>query len=179
VKQAYVLVSSIVFALVAAIVLSLGASAAEGGLARQCGGGQISLEAKEYETFVRHNKIRRDRDLPAFCVDPKLTRAAEAHSQDMMDRNYFAHETKGSGATFGQRIKREGYSYRLAGENIAWGPGSLGSPSSIMREWMGSPGHRKNILNKGFREVGIGVAEGAYGGSSNAAVYTVDFGTKL
>jgi uncharacterized protein YkwD len=164
VKQAYVLVSSIVFALTAAVILSLDASAAEGGMARQCGGGQISLEAKEYETFVRHNRIRRDRGLPAFCVDPKLTRAAETHSQDMMDRDYFDHDTKGSGATFDQRIKDEGYRYRTAGENIAWGSGSLGSPANIMKGWMRSDGHRKNILNKGFREVGIGVAEGTYGG---------------
>ena len=128
---------------------------------------------------MQHNKIRRDRGLRAFCVDPKLTRAAEAHSQDMLARNYFNHNTKGNGLTFDQSIEREGYNYRTAGENIAWGSGSLGNPSSIMRGWMKSDGHRKNILNKGFREVGIGAAEGTYQGYSNAAVYTVDFGTKL
>lgn len=177
-KQAYVLFSSVVVAL-AAVVLSLDASAAEGGLARQCGGGEISLEAKEYETYQRHNKIRRDRGLPTFCVDPKLTRAAEDHSRDMLARNYFSHDTKGSGATFDQRIRREGYDYRAAAENIAWGSGSLGNPSSIMRGWMKSDGHRKNILSRRYREVGIGVAEGTYQGYSNAAVYTVDFGAKL
>jgi uncharacterized protein YkwD len=183
VKQAYVLIASFLFAL-AAVALLEGANAspavaAEGGLVEQCGGGQISLEAKEYETFLKHNSIRRDRNLPTFCVDPKLTEAAEVHSQDMIDRDYFSHDTKGKREDFAKRIKSYGYDYRTAGENIAWGTGSLGSTSNIVRNWMKSTGHRKNILNKNFREIGIGVVDGEYRGYGNAAMYTVDFGTKL
>jgi uncharacterized protein YkwD len=182
VKQAYVLITSILVAVATAIVVSVGASpagAAEGGMAKQCGGGQISLQAKEYETYKLHNRYRRDKGLPAFCVDPRLTRAAEAHSQDMMDRNYYSHDTKGSGTTFDQRIKREGYDFRAAAENTAWGSGAKGSPSSIMTAWKKSDPHRKNILNRRLREIGIGVADGNFQGYSNASVYTVDFGTKL
>ena len=181
-KQAYVIISSIVFAFAAAVFVGVNASpaaAAGGGLAKQCGGGRISLDAKEYETYRLHNQMRRDRGLPAFCVDPKLTRAAEAHSRDMMQRNYYSHDTKGSGTTFDQRIKREGYQFRAAAENIAWGSGTRGSPGSIMRAWKNSDPHRRNILNRRLKEIGIGVAEGNFQGYSDAAVYTVDFGTKL
>lgn len=181
-KQAYILIASFFVALAAVVVLqgmdAPPASAAEGGLVEQCGGGQISLQAKEHETFLKHNKIRRDRGLPTFCVDPKLTEAAEAHSQDMIDRDYFSHDTKGGG-DFAKRIKSYGYNYRTVGENIALGSGTSGSPTSIMKAWMKSPGHKKNILNKSFREIGIGVVVGEYKGTSNVSMYTVDFGTKL
>lgn len=182
VKQAYILLASVLFALAAVVVIegvdARPAAAAEGGEVRQCGGGKIFLEAAERETFQRHNRIRRDRGLRAFCVDPKLTRAAEDHSADMIQRDYFSHDTKGGG-DFAQRIKSYGYNYRTVGENIAYGGGAKGTPASIMQSWMQSTGHRKNILNGRFHEIGIGVVEGQYANSGNVAMYTVDFGTKL
>lgn len=193
-KQAYILIASILLAVATVAILegvdASPAAAAEGGLVRQCGGGQIFLDGKEKQTFVLHNRIRRERNLPTFCVDPKLTEAAEFHSDEMISKgnncDYFdpAHRSYDCASgrfyeDFAQRIERFDYPYRTVGENIAWGSGSLGSPENIMKSWMKSDGHRKNILNKNFREIGIGVVDGEYKGYGNATMYTVDFGTKL
>jgi hypothetical protein len=65
------------------------------------------------------------------------------------------------------------------GENIAWGTGGLGTPRSIVRAWMHSPGHRANILNATFRDIGIGIAAGApipHGAAATGGTYTTDFG---
>jgi uncharacterized protein YkwD len=67
------------------------------------------------------------------------------------------------------------------GENIAWGSGTLATPRSIVRAWMHSPEHRANILNGGFRDIGIGIATGApvpLGSRLGGATYTTDFGTR-
>ena len=72
---------------------------ATGGGVPRCGGGTVLLDAKEKATFSLHNKIRRDRNLGAFCVHPKLQKAARSHSRDMIERDYFSHDTKG-GKTF-------------------------------------------------------------------------------
>ena len=66
------------------------------------------------------------------------------------------------------------------GENLAWGSYQLATPKSIVRSWMNSPGHRANILNGRFREIGIGVVDGApVPGTSHAATYATSFGTRL
>jgi uncharacterized protein YkwD len=66
------------------------------------------------------------------------------------------------------------------GENIAWGSGELASPAAIVRSWMHSSGHRRNILDGGFRNIGIGVASGAPADVQGqpAATYTTDFGSR-
>ncbi len=158
------------------------AQAAGGGYVKKCGGGEIFLNAKEKRTFVLHNKIRRDRNLKPFCVQPNLQKAARAHSEDMIRRDYFSHTTKG-GESFDQRLKKfgytpEGYSYYTVGENIAYGSGSYGRPGSIMQRWMKSTGHRRNILNGKFREIGIGTYTGTYKGTRDVTMYTADFGTR-
>ena len=118
-----------------------------GGEVKRCSGGKIFLNAKERSAFAWHNKIRRNHKLRTLCVHPKLQRAARAHSKDMIRRNYFSHNTKGSGS-FSKRLKKFGYTpkgfkYYTAGENIAYGSGPKGEPKQIMRAWMKSPGHKK------------------------------------
>ena len=159
------------------VVESSPAQAASGGYVKKCGGGKILLNAKEKETFVRHNQIRRNHNLRTFCVHPKLQRAARAHSKDMIRRDYFSHDTKGGGSA-DQRVKKFGYNYRYFGENIAYGSGSSGTPRSIMRSWMHSSGHRHNILTGRFREIGIGTYTGTYKGYKGITMYTADFGTR-
>ena len=154
------------------------AEAAGGGDVRKCGGGKISLNADEKRSFALHNRERRDRNLKPLCVHPDLQRAARAHSRDMIRRDYFSHNTKGRGESACERIKRYGYPYSLCGENIASGSGSYGEPDSIMDRWMKSDGHRRNILNGRFREVGIGTHTGTYKGTQNVTMYTADFGTR-
>jgi uncharacterized protein YkwD len=128
-----------------------------------------------------HNRERAAAGLPALHENAKLRRAAKAHSGDMVQRGYFAHDTLG-GPDMADRLLRTGYARGHGwslGENIAWGTGSLGTAAEIQRAWMGSPGHRANILRRDFREIGIGVALGApVRGGENGATYTADFGVR-
>lgn len=154
------------------------AEAAGGGSVKKCGGGTISLKADEKKSFALHNKERRDRDLKSLCVHPDLQKAARAHSKDMIRRDYFSHNTKGRNEDACERVRRYDYRFRLCGENIAYGSGSYGEPESTMRRWMKSDGHRRNILNGKFLEVGIGTYTGTYNGTENVTMYTADFGTR-
>ncbi len=158
------------------------AEAARSGSVKKCGGGKIFLNAKEKRTFALHNKIRRNHKMRTLCVNPKLKRAARSHSKDMIRRDYFSHNTKGRGS-FAKRLKRFGYTsggykYYTTGENIAYGSGRKGNPGRIMRAWMKSSGHRHNILNRKFREIGIGTYTGNWNGHKGVTMYTADFGTR-
>jgi len=175
------LISLLVAATVAAatfLAVPLAAEAAGGGDVKRCGGGTIFLNVDEKQTFVLHNSERRDRKINALCVHPDLQRAARAHSKDMIRHDYFSHNTKGRGESACERIKRYGYPYSLCGENIAYGSGLYGEPDNIMDPWMKSDGHRRNILNGKFREVGIGTHTGTYKGTQNVTMYTADFGVR-
>jgi uncharacterized protein YkwD len=124
-----------------------------------------------------HNQARKDRDHRALCVHPTLQKAARAHSKDMIERDYFSHDTKGRNEDACERIRRYGYAWRVWGENI----GSYPDPDSMFKAWMGSSGHRANILSAKSREVGIGAHTGTYTGDSGrfeTTMYTVDFGTR-
>lgn len=116
-------------------------------------------------------------------MHPVLTKAARAPSQEMLDKDYVSHDSY-NGDTFRERLADFGYtctsySYCWPGENIGKGCGSYGSPDSVFNWWMNSSGHRANILNEKFREVGIGVRTGTYKTCSNTTMYTVDFGIRL
>lgn len=147
---------------------------------RACNGKDVYLRPTEKRTLQLHNRARASRDLPRLCIQQQLQRAARKHSADMIRHDYFSHTSK-DGTTFSQRVRREGYTakgmsvYRI-GENIGGGSGSYGSPRSRHKAWMNSEGHRKNILKKGFRQVGIGVANGKYKSHEGYRMYTVDFG---
>lgn len=154
------------------------AEAAGGGEVNRCGGGKVRLSADEKETFVRHNRIRKNHNLKPFCVHPDLQRAARAHSKDMILRDYFSHDTKGRNESSCERVRRYGYRWFTCGENIAWGTGSKGDPAQIMRAWMNSSGHRHNILNRDFREIGVGAYTGTFQGYESATMYTADFGAR-
>ena len=185
-KRVAILAISALLATLAAIgflVADQESATAAGGNVNRCGGGKIFLDAKEKRTFALHNEIRRQHNLPAFCVHPILEKAARDHSEDMIRRDYFSHSTKGRGETAEERIKRfgytpQGYSFYTVGENIALGSGSTGEPDSIMRSWMQSSGHRHNILNGKFREIGIGVSTGTWQNHEGVSMYTVDFGDR-
>merc|ERR1740121_1121996 len=80
----------------------------------------------------------------------KLTAACSKHSADMARNNFMSH-TGSDGSSFGQRIKREGYSFGAAAENVASGQRNA---EGVMRSWMNSAGHRRNILNSRYNEMG-------------------------
>lgn len=136
-------------------------------------------------TLCLLNKQRKAHGLRPFRVHGALRKAATGHSRDMARRDFFSHTAPGN-VTFADRIQRANYRPRggwSIGENIAWGSGRLATPASIVRGWMNSPGHRANILNGGFRTIGVGVARGVPYAASAAvdragALYTTDFGSK-
>lgn len=96
----------------------------------------------------------------------------------MIQRDYFSHDTKGSGESACERVRKTGYRYKACGENIAFGSGDSGKPDRIFKSWMGSKSHRKNILKPGFREVGIAAVKGEYKGFDNTNMWTADFGRR-
>lgn len=150
---------------------------------KTCGGDAIELNAAEKRILALHNTARIHRGLKALCVEPVLTKAARAHTQEMLDKDYISHNSF-NGETVEERLIRfdytsSGYSYYLVGENIAWACGSSMDANDIFRWWMNSLPHRSNILNKDFRQIGIGIRSGTYKTcSQQARVYTVDFGTR-
>jgi uncharacterized protein YkwD len=134
-------------------------------------------------TLCELNRERAHFGLRKLKLNKKLSRAARRHARDMARRNYFSHETLGGGG-FVDRIRREGYLKGahewMVGENLGWGSRGYSRPSVIMRMWMNSPGHRANILNGSFREIGIGLAYDApvaHGGKP-ACTYATEFGAR-
>ncbi len=101
------------------------------------------------------NVERTKRGLKALTLDTKLSNVATMKSQDMIDKNYFDHNSPTYGSPF-DMMRKFGISYRSAGENIAEGQRS---PEEVMNAWMNSEGHRKNILNPNFTTLGVGVAK--------------------
>jgi uncharacterized protein YkwD len=154
------------------------AEAAGGGRVDKCGAGKIFLNADEKRTFVLHNRERRERGIRRLCVHPDLQRAARSHSKDMIQRDYFSHDTKGRNESACERVRRFGYRYSNCAENMAWGSGQNGEPENRMRAWMDSSAHRAHILDGKLHEVGIGTYKGNFNGTQNATMYTVDFGTR-
>ncbi|MCS0638090.1 CAP domain-containing protein [Streptomyces sp. LP05-1] len=88
-------------------------------------------------------------------VNAKLTSAAQAHSQDQASHKNMSH-TGSDGSNPGDRITRAGYRWQTYGENVAYG---YQTPESVMTGWMNSPGHKRNILNCAFKEIGVGLAQ--------------------
>jgi uncharacterized protein YkwD len=130
--------------------------------------GNAAFEA-EVATIV--NQERAKVGCPAVTVDDRLTAAARAHSADMAARNYFSHTTP-EGVDFATRITNAGYRWSGAGENIAKGQRT---PQEVMTSWMNSDGHKANILNCGYKNLGVGVAAD----SSGTLLWTQDFASPL
>jgi uncharacterized protein YkwD len=142
--------------------------------------GEVSSCPQRRDTFERHNGIRKRHDLPTFCLHPALQKAARYHSEDMVERDYFSHDTVNRNEDFAERIEGFGHiSYSALAENIAYGAGFDGSPRSIMRAWIHSDGHRHNILDPQLRQIGVGVFVGNWKGYENtSSMYTADFGAR-
>ena len=121
---------------------------------------RANLEVVRSAVLCLHNAERARHRLPRLSESLRLRRAAERHSSHMVGAHFFDH-TSPTGSTMVDRIRRTGYTSGARGwslgENIAWGSGRLATASQIQRAWMKSPGHRKNILQRAFREIGIGI----------------------
>ena len=139
-----------------------------------------SIRAARTATLCLLNVERRQHHLRRLRHNRKLALAGRRHARDMVNKGYFSHDAP-SGQNFVERIMKTDYvpasaAWRL-GENLAWGDKQESTPRAIVRAWMASPGHRHNILTRGFREIGIAIVVGApVDGVTQAATYATEFG---
>jgi uncharacterized protein YkwD len=140
-----------------------------------------SLEAS---LLVAINAVRADHGLRPLRANARLAAAAGAHTRAMVERGFFAHESR-DGTPFWRRIRRfyaaAGYGYWSVGENLLWSSPDVDA-SEAVRMWMQSPPHRKNLLTSRWRELGLAAvhssaAPGSFGGRP-VTVLTADFGVR-
>lgn len=107
------------------------------------------------------NKERTSRQFPALKNSRALNASAEKKLQDMFSNQYFEHESP-KGLSVSDLVRNENYEYIVVGENLALG--NFGGDAQVVAAWMNSPGHRANILDPRFQEIGIAVGRGLYKG---------------
>lgn len=115
---------------------------------------QVSDAVLRYESEVVRlvNQHRTQNGLKPLTANWELSRIARYKSEDMASRGYFSHTSPTYGTPF-QMIRSFGLSYRSAGENIAYGQRT---PAAVVDAWMNSSGHRANILNASYTQIGVG-----------------------
>jgi uncharacterized protein YkwD len=126
------------------------------------------------------NQIRVGQGLTPLHPNNQLAIAAQGHASDMVTNRYFEHDSR-DGAHYDDRIKATGYVGRAdvwwLGENLAWATQQLATPQAIVEAWMNSPGHRANILEKDFLDIGIAIVTGPPTDDPGpGATYVTDFG---
>lgn len=94
---------------------------------------------------------------PPLELNQNLSRAAQAHAEDMQRRDYFDHRSP-EGESVGDRAHAAGYPWNYVGENIGW---NYRDVAHVIRGWRDSPGHCRNMMNRNYTEMGVGIA-GAY-----------------
>ncbi len=116
------------------------------------------------QTVIAWTNIQRVKSgLEIFKENRQLDAMAEAKVEDMFKNQYFAHESPlGRGA--GDLAKDFGYEFLAVGENLALG--NFASDEALVEAWMASIGHRANILNKAYEEIGVAVGEGQFEGKT-------------
>lgn len=112
------------------------------------------IKAEENEVIRLVNAERAKQGLPALKANWELSRVARMKSQDMINKNYFSHQSPTYGSPFNM-MENFGIKFSSAGENIAKGQQSA---SAVMNAWMNSPGHRSNILGTSYTQIGVGLA---------------------
>lgn len=137
------------------------------------------LKSIKQATLCLLNAERTARKLRPLKSERRLTAAATAHSQDMVKRKFFAHDSP-SGSKFNTRIADAGYRPGvILGENVGTGVGTSALPRVVVDTWMKSPPHRANILQKRYKEIGLGIVLGTpKGGGGPALTYSAAFGSR-
>jgi uncharacterized protein YkwD len=118
----------------------------------------VTNESFEQQVLALVNKERAKRKLKPLQLDPNLTASARYHAADMATDAYFSHDTYDKNGqrqcgTFERIVKFAGKYFGAMAENISAGDSS---PAGVMQSWMGSAGHKANILNKNYTHIGIG-----------------------
>lgn len=117
------------------------------------------IKTAESEVIRLVNIQRVNNGLPKLTANWQLSRIARYKSQDMINKNYFSHISPTYGSPFNM-MENFGLKFSAAGENIAMGQQT---PSSVVTAWMNSPGHRANILNPSYTQIGVGLAKNSNG----------------
>jgi uncharacterized protein YkwD len=176
------------FLVAAVLVLALTALRPASGFAKggACEGARglparHSLAELRSATLCLINRLRHRHSLGSLNSDRSLRRAAQGHSSDMVDRDYFSHDSPGGGS-IQTRIGGSGYlagaSSYMFGEVIGGGTSRGGSAKAVVRAWMHSGAHRGQLLNRGFHDLGVGVVHGFPGRGHHGATFTIDFGSR-
>lgn len=126
------------------------------------GGKENSVILTKAQIIAQTNLQRGNNgDLPALKENAELNAAALAKANDMFAGQYFEHNSP-SGVDPGELVKKHGYEYVVSGENLILG--NFADEKEVVQKWMDSPGHRANILNGRFSDIGVAVVKGTYEG---------------
>ena len=125
------------------------------------GGGD--LNASQIITFTNNARKSNDTSLIDLKYNSVLSNIAEVRVKDMFAKQYFEHNSP-TGDNASKEAVKNGYSYITIGENIALG--NFNGSEGIVNAWMDSPGHRANILNKNYTEIGVYAMQGIYNGQT-------------
>ncbi|MGE5630168.1 MAG: CAP domain-containing protein [Caulobacteraceae bacterium] len=128
--------------------------------------GTTAMSSDESRILQLVNAEREKAGASPLKANGNLTKVARMKSQDMVANNYFSHQSPTYGSPF-DMLKSNGISYMYAGENIAMNQ----TADAAFQAWMNSEGHRKNILNPNFTDLGVGIAPKGDGSS----IYTQEF----
>ena len=138
----------------------------------QAAGNTSRRATGEQQVLVLLNQVRQQHGLTPFTPSVPLRSAARFHSDDMLQKGYFDHDSPNQ--AWDARVR--GYlNAPLIGEDLAWGNGSYGTPEGIVSQWMHSAPHRAVILTAGLHRIGIGIATGTFGGNGGVSMATADF----
>jgi uncharacterized protein YkwD len=134
------------------------------------------LDGRERAMVRAINRQRAKHGVAKLSASRRLARAADFHSWEMLEADYFAHRSR-DGGPFDERIRRYA-NHRSVGETLAM-LGRCGPRAArrVVRMWMNSPGHRAILLSTSFRRVGLGRRTGDLGGD-RVCVVTADFGSR-
>jgi uncharacterized protein YkwD len=141
----------------------------------------MSKSEKQLMTLINH--MRAKHHLHQLTMVRSLELAARSHSRQMVRCGYFSHNSA-SGETFGARLIRFGYTTTgctrwTVGENIAYGYQASGTPHAIFMAWWHSAPHRRVMLTKRLRNIGIGRASGTFKGVDGIIFFTMDCGVRI
>jgi uncharacterized protein YkwD len=171
---------ALVVAVLAGLVLAGRALPAENAQHRAT----IALTSLDYGVLAELNNVRVAHGLEPLRLSLRLSESADEHSRQMGSDGYFAHSSF-DGTTYWKRIEQwypwSGFQIWSVGENLLWSSPTVTSTTALAL-WMRSPGHRANILNPNWREIGVAAvhsdgAPGAFGGQP-VTIITTDFGVR-
>jgi len=140
------------------------------------GGSQTPVVLLQSKIITETNLQRQQNgNLPSLVENAKLDEAASAKANDMFLNQYFEHVSP-SGVDPGKLVQGYGFDYIVAGENLILG--NFSSEKEVVQDWMNSPGHRANILNNRYTEIGVAIIKGTYKGQT-AWIGVQEFGLPL